>query len=166
MMSDVKTGEQSSPIGNGLTSSASARPFVRGQGNGGGQTLASSSSAVYAAPFVPASPGNPAGSRQNVLNRGANGRAPECCLYTQFSARVDRFCLIIRPKFWAANLCQIHAVGSQPSMPCCRNINAIVQQDGFSSPIHSRRLTEWSIGPLCGESCCHVIISYAICAKK
>ncbi|CAK0773929.1 hypothetical protein CVIRNUC_004116 [Coccomyxa viridis] len=81
MMSDVETNEQSSPIGKVLTSSASARPFVLGQGNGGGQTLASSSSAVYAAPFVPASPGNPAGTRQNILNRGANGTS------TQLSSR-------------------------------------------------------------------------------
>ena len=50
-MSDATTRWESSSVGKGLTSSA--KPFVPTQGDGEKPTPVSTSSAVYAAPFVP-----------------------------------------------------------------------------------------------------------------
>lgn len=73
-MSDAKARGQGSPVGKGLTSSA--KPFVPTQGDGGKLTLAPTSSAIYAAPFVPSFFANQNNQRHSATSRrGADGES-------------------------------------------------------------------------------------------
>ena len=73
-MSDAKARGQGSPVGKGLTSSA--KPFVPTQSDGERVALASASSAVFAAPFIPSFIGNQSNQRHSAPSRrGADGES-------------------------------------------------------------------------------------------